>query len=98
MKRSSSKLSAIVVADILSLTVIPLVHAADNDQPRLYMSIRSGAVVKSTHEVAPGYQGTLGGEDVVGLCAGMNFTNMSVPKSVSNNSRLGLPRVASPLT
>lgn len=58
---------------MLSLTLIPLVHAADNDQPRFYISIRAGAVVKSTHQVAPGYQGTLGGEDVVGLSAGMNF-------------------------
>jgi opacity protein-like surface antigen len=73
MKRSSSKLSTVVVAAMLSLTLIPLVHAADNDQPRFYISIRAGAVVKSTHQVAPGYQGTLGGEDVVGLSAGMNF-------------------------
>ena len=37
------------------------------------MAIRAGAVVKSTHEVGSGYQGTLGGEDVIGLSAGMNF-------------------------
>lgn len=73
MKRSSSKLSTVVVAAMLSLMLIPLVHAADNDQPRFYMSIRAGAVVKSTHEVGAGYKGTLGGEDVIGLSAGMNF-------------------------
>ena len=68
-----STLRAVFVAAMLSLTVTPLLHAADNDQPRFYMSIRAGAVVKSTHQVAPGYQGTLGGEDVIGLSAGMNF-------------------------
>jgi opacity protein-like surface antigen len=49
-----------------------LVNAADTDQPRFYISIRAGAILKSTHQVAPGYQGTLGGEDVIGLSAGMN--------------------------
>ena len=49
------------------------VNAADTDQPRFYVSIRAGAILKSTHQVAPGYQGTLGGEDVIGLSAGMNF-------------------------
>lgn len=66
-------LAAVVALVMLSLTGIPLLHAADNDQPRFYMSIRAGAVVKSTHQVADGYQGTLGGEDVIGLSAGMNF-------------------------
>jgi opacity protein-like surface antigen len=64
---------ALFVTALLSLAVPPLLHAADNDQPRFYMAIRAGAVIKSSHEVAPGYQGTLGGEDVIGLSAGMNF-------------------------
>ena len=65
--------AAIFVAAMLSLALPPLLHAADNDQPRFYMAIRAGAIVKSSHQVAPGYQGTLGGEDVIGLSAGMNF-------------------------
>ena len=58
---------------MLSLGITPLLYAADNDQTRFHVSIRVGAVGKSTHQVAPGYQGTLGGEDVIGLLAGMNF-------------------------
>ena len=73
MRHSLSTLPAVIVATMLSLTATALVHAADNDQPRFYMSIRAGSVVKSTHEVGAGYQGTLGGEDVIGLSAGMNF-------------------------
>ncbi len=66
-------LSAVFVAAMLLLVAPPLLNAADNDQMRFYMAIRAGTVVKSAHEVGGGYQGTLGGEDVIGLSAGMNF-------------------------
>ena len=58
---------------VSSLPTPLLLHAADSDQLRLYMSIRAGAVSKTTYQVAPGYNGTLGGEDVIGLSIGMNF-------------------------
>jgi len=72
-ERSSIRAAAVFVSAMLSLEITPLLYAADNDQTRFYVSIRVGAVGKSTHQVAPGYQGTLGGEDVIGLLAGMNF-------------------------
>ena len=65
---------ALLSVAILELLPTPfLLYAADSDQPRFYMSIRAGSVVKSSHQAAPGYQGTLGGEDVIGFSAGMNF-------------------------
>lgn len=65
--------AVILVAAMFVLPVPPLLHAADNEQMRFYMAIRAGTVVKSAHEVGGGFTGTLGGEDVIGLSAGMNF-------------------------
>jgi len=70
--RHRAALPAVLVA-MLMLVAPPLLLAADNDQLRFFMSIRAGTVVKSAHEVGSGYQGTLGGEDVIGLSAGVNF-------------------------
>ena len=58
---------------IFLLSAPPPLHAADNDETRFYVAIRAGAAVKSSHQVASGYQGTLGGEDVIGFSAGINF-------------------------
>ena len=59
---------------LLAVSLSPLAtHAADTDQTRFYLSIRAGAIVKSQTQVAPGYQGTLGGEDVIGLSLGLNL-------------------------
>jgi hypothetical protein len=61
------------LSGIFLLAVPPLLHAADNVETRFYVTIRAGAVIKSSQQVASGYQGTLGGEDVIGLSAGTNF-------------------------
>lgn len=49
------------------------VHAADTEDTRFYLALRAAAIVKSHQHVAPGFEGTLGGEDVAGLSAGINF-------------------------
>lgn len=69
----NNPVSLLLAACLLSMTTPLQLHAADSDQTRFYMAIRAGAVSKTTHQVAPGYQGTLGGEDVIGLSIGANF-------------------------
>jgi opacity protein-like surface antigen len=72
-RRHRPGLWALSLAAPLLLAAPPLLTAADNDQMRFYLGIRAGTVVKSAHEVGAGFTGTLGGEDVIGLSAGVNF-------------------------